>query len=323
MKRLSRIIFTVISMLLVVGLISDCGSTQASAGEIDLSQFTVAFSQDHNQIEWQQQCYKDIENAAREFGVNFTSTHANNSGEKQISDIEDLITLGVDAIIVNTYHADVIGNAVNHAVEAGIYVIVISSEIPGVNPTVYLTSDSIATGEFCANLILEKFPDGANYIHLTGREGSVVNAMRTKGFRDVIDPLDRYVLLAEAPAQYERSLALTAMEDLIGVHGDSIDFVYTNNDDMALGAIQALEAAGYNVNVDDGIYVISAADGLYDEVHDVIEAGKMESCYYPTFGREAVETAVELFKGNSVETYLVIPAPHVSKETVATFRAVK
>lgn len=295
-------------------------SETKDSDNMNWSDFHIGFSQDWNYIEWTQAMRDDIEAACKEYGIKLTVTDAGNSGEKQISDIEDLITLNVDAILISTYHADTIGNATNSAIELGIPVIVLSSEIPGVKPTSLISADAVATGEACARYVEEKFPDGGNIIQITGKEGSVVNQNRGIGFRNVIDQNDKFTVLEEMSCNYERSLALTTMEDLIHVHGDNIDIVYTHNDDMALGVIQALKDAGYDVNVDNGVFVISAADAIYEEVLDSIEAGEMISAKYPTFGREGVESAVKLFSGEDIEENQVADSPIVTRENVDEFR---
>lgn len=323
-----------LACLLMLAVLAGCGKTdtqQANAGseasgntsgtdEIDWSQYHIGFSQDWNYIEWTQAMRDDIEAACKQYNIKLTVTDAGNSGEKQISDIEDLITLGVDAILISTYHADAIGNATMEAMDAGIPVIVLSSEIPGVEPTCLVSADAIATGGTCANYVKEKFPDGCNIIQITGKEGSVVNQNRGIGFRNIIDADSKYTVLAEMSCNYERSLALTTMEDLIKVHGDNIDVVYCHNDDMALGVIQALKDADYDVNVDDGVFVISAADGIYEEVLDAIEAGEMVSCKYPTFGAEGVEVAMRVLSGEMLDSDMIVESPVITQENVAEFR---
>jgi len=325
MKKFLAMIMALTLALAAVG----CGAAKdpapsndsnTTSGEADWSKFHIGFSQDWNSIEWTQAMRDDIEATCGQYGIQLTVTDAGNSGEKQISDIEDLITLGVDAILISTYHADAIANATNEAIDAGIPVIVLSSEIPGVEPTCLISADAVATGELCGNTVLEKFPDGCNIIQITGKEGSVVNQNRGIGFRNVIDANSAYTVLAEMSCNYERSKALTTMEDLIKVHGDNIDVVYTHNDDMALGAVQALKDAGYEPNVDGGVFVISAADGIYEEVLDAVAAGEMVTCKYPTFGVEGVEVAMKLMAGESVDSRMVVPSPIITVDNVDEFR---
>lgn len=292
----------------------------AESGEVDWSQYHFGFSQDWNYIEWTQAMRDDIQAACAQYGIQLTVTDAGNSGEKQISDIEDLITLGVDAILISTYHADAIANATQEAMDSGIPVVVLSSEIPGVEPTCLVSADAVATGGTCAQYVMDKYPDGCNIIQLSGKEGSVVNQNRGIGFRNLIDADSKYTVLAEMSCNYERSLALTTMEDLIKVHGDKIDVVYTHNDDMALGAIQALKDADLKVNTEDGILVISAADGIYEEVLDAVEAGEMISGKYPTFGAEGVDVAMQILTGKWGGGNMIAESPLITKDNVAEFR---
>ena len=299
---------------------ADEPSDAPADGEVDWTQYHIGFSQDWNSIEWTQAMRDDIIATCDQYGIKCTVTDAGNSGEKQISDIEDLITLGVDAILISTYHADTIGNATQAAMDAGIPVIVLSSEIPGIEPTCIISADAVATGEACGKYVQEKFPEGGKIIQISGKEGSVVNQNRGIGFRNIIDADSKFEVLEEMACNYERSLALTTMEDFLHVYGEEIDIVYCHNDDMALGVIQAIVDAGYEANVDGGIFVISAADGIYEEVLDAVEEGKMVSAKYPTFGVEGVETAMKIFAGETVEPKMIVDSPLITKENVADFR---
>ena len=116
MKKFLAMIMALTLALAAVG----CGAAKdpapsndsnTTSGEADWSKFHIGFSQDWNSIEWTQAMRDDIEATCGQYGIQLTVTDAGNSGEKQISDIEDLITLGVDAILISTYHADAIANS--------------------------------------------------------------------------------------------------------------------------------------------------------------------------------------------------------------------
>lgn len=295
------------------------GDTGTAAAGND-SGLVIGFAQDQNDIEWTQLMKDDIQAACDENGVTLTVTDANGSGEKAVSDLEDLITLGVDAIIVQTYHADVIATAVRDALDAGIPVIAISSEIPGVDVTSLLTVDAMEIGRTIARYIVDQYPDGGNIVQITGKEGSLVNVNRGLGFREIIDADDRFTVLAELSCNYERSLALTTMEDQLQAHGSSIDIVYSHNDDMALGIIQAIEDMGYVADINDGIFVASAADGMIVEVLDNVENGKMTSGYFPTFGREGVDAALKAINGEDLDSTIFVECEIITQTNVAEYR---
>ena len=299
----------------------ETSSNSASESDtVDYSQYTIGFSQDANDIEWTQKMKDDVQAACDEYGINLTTTTAGNNGEKQVSNIEDLITLGVDVILVHTYHADVIANVVNEALAADIPVVVLASEISGVDPTCLITVDSNEAGATIANYVVEKYPDGAKIVQITGKEGSEVNKQRGEGFRSVIDADSNFEVLSELSGNYERSKALTVMEDQIRAYGDEIQVVYCHNDDMALGAIQAIEDAGYTANVDDGILVCSPADGIYEEVLNDIADGKMVSGLFPTFGQEGVDAAIDIINGKEVDKEIILPTDIITAETVDDYR---
>lgn len=306
---------------LVAALVMAAGWTAAFAGEGKAAKdITIGFSQDINDIEWTEKMRKEIQEACLEAGVKLTVTDAKGSGEKAASDIEDLITLGVDAIIIQTYHADVIANATRDALDAGIPVIALSSEIPGVEVTSLITVDAVAAGRMMGEWVVKHFPDGANIVQITGKEGSLVNQNRGIGFRQVINPNPKFTVLSELSANYERGKAMNIMEDQLQAHGDKIQVVYCHNDDMALGSIQAIEVMGYVADINKGICVVSPADGLYAEVLDMVEAEKMVSGYFPAFGYEGVATALRAINGEPVEKRIIVPSEPITKANVDKYR---
>jgi len=249
------------------------------------------------------------------YGMKYICTDAKNTAEKQISDIEDLITRHVDVLLVNTHKADAIGTAVQKALDAKIPVVVMSSEVPGVTPTVMLTSNSITMGESAAKTLLEKMGSaGGKIIHLSGLEGSTVNQQRSEGIRNVINANPNVKIVASLSCNYNRNEALTAMEDLLKVHPD-VKGVIVNGDDMGLGAIQALDEAGIS-----GVPVVSCADGVNEEVYAAVEKGKMISQRNSTFGAEAVEAAVKILKHEPIESRIVIDAAVINPSNVDYFR---
>jgi len=289
--------------------------------EWDPSNYLIGFSQGWNGVEFCQKMRSGIENTCKQYGLELVSTDANDSAEKQIADIEDLITRGVDVLLVATYKPEAIGNAVQKALDADIPVIVLSTAVIGVD-TYLLTSDAFAMGEMAAEYMLEKMGGEGEIIHITGKEGSTVNHDRSQGFFSVLEKYPNAKIVASKTCNYDRTLSLTAIEDLIKVH-PNIKGVYCNNDDMALGVLQGLEEAGKVVKSDGtgDVVVVSVGDGINEEIYDRVEDGRIYSQRNPTFGKEGVELAVKILKGEDFEPHEILSGEPLTLENIDWMRA--
>jgi len=310
---LSKKNLLLISLIIVFASVIVSGQIlKVYAQDPQLEGKVIGFSQGWSGIKWVVQMREDILQTAEKYGLKVIVTDGLDKADKQMGDIEDLITLNVDVILVSTYHAEAIVPAVKKAEEAGIPVVVLSSEIPGVDVTVNLTCDSRVTGQEVGRLICKKLKGKGNVIELDGKQGSVVNQLRGQGFDDILKECLGIKKLAKVTANYDRAEALRVMEDLLQVYKD-IDAIYAHNDEMAMGAIQAIEKEGRD---NEGIIVIGI-DALEQEVFQAIKDGRLYGTFqYVTFGKEAVEAAVEILKGKKVDKKILVSSPFISKENV-------
>jgi len=139
----------------------------------------------------------------------------------------------------------------------------------------------------------------------------VVNQMRGRGFREIIDKEKGIEVVADVVCNYDRAQALRAMEDILRAH-PKIDAVYCHNNDMALGTIQAAKEAG---RAKEMWFV--GYDGLTLEELQAIYNGDLYGCfYYLPFGAEAVEVAVRILRGQKVPKEIVFPSPFMSEENI-------
>jgi len=142
----------------------------------------------------------------------------------------------------------------------------------------------------------------------------VVNQLRGKGFREVVDKEKDIKVIAHVIANYERVQALKAMEDILQAHRN-IDVVYCHNDDMALGAMQAFREAGRK-----GEAKIYGVDGIQAEALQAILDGEMTGTWlYLPLGSEGVELAVHILSGQKVPRKLVVPSPMIHKGNVLEY----
>ncbi|MYL35264.1 ribose ABC transporter substrate-binding protein RbsB [Pontibacillus yanchengensis] len=242
------------------------------------------------------------EKAAEEEGVELTTVDAQNDPGKQVSGIEDLITQNVDVLLVNPTDSAAITTAIESANEADIPVITVDRSADGGEVVSHIASDNVKGGEMAANYIVEQLSGGGKVVELEGIPGSSAARERGKGFHNVVDENDKIEVAAKQAADFDRSKGLTVMENIIQ-STDNFDAVFAHNDEMALGAVQALESA--NMAEDTIVVGFDATD----DARKAIEEGRMDAtiAQQPTLiGEKAVQTAVKVHNGESVKDFIPV-----------------
>ncbi len=293
-----------------------------ASSEFDPSQYTIGFAQGWNGVEFCQMMRDGIEKRCAELGFNLVSTDANDSAEKQISDIEDMITRKVDVLLVATYHPEAIGSACQKAEDAGIPVIVLSTAVQDCEPTCFLTMDSETVGYDAGKYLFEHMGGSGKFLLLNGKETSTVNNARKDGMWTALEEYPDIECCAEITCNYDRTLALTATEDQLRVNPD-IKGVFCTNDDMALGAMQALRDAGKVCDVDTGVVVVSCGDGVNDEL--IVEIGNNAAFTLKnsTYGVEGVDMAMTILKGEPFESNTRMPGVPITKDNWEEYRNIR
>ncbi|ADA67855.1 MULTISPECIES: ribose ABC transporter substrate-binding protein RbsB [Thermotoga] len=208
--------------------------------------------------------------AAEKLGIELIVLDAQDNPAKQLNDIEDLIQKKVDLIIVNPTDSDAIVSAVESANEAGIPVITVDRASNGGKVVCHIASDNVEGGRMAARYIAKVLNGKGKVVELVGIPGTSAARDRGKGFEEELAKYPGLQLVAKQTANFNRAEGLTVMENILEAHPD-IDAVFAQNDEMALGAIEAIKAAG---KLDDIIVV------GFDAIPDAIEAikkGEMEA----------------------------------------------
>ena len=181
--------------------------------------------------------------AADAAGVKLVVTDAGDDAAKQTNDVDDLISKKVSVLIVNPVDSDAIAPAVEDAIAAGIKVIAVDRAVNGVDVDCQIASDNVKGAEMATEYLKSVIGDGAKVAELQGTTGASATIDRGQGFHNIADgSLD---VVASQTASFDRAEGLTVMENIIQSNGD-LQGVFAHNDEMALGAISALQAAGYN-----------------------------------------------------------------------------
>lgn len=225
---------------------------------------------------------------------------AQNDASKQSNDIDDLIQQKVDVILVNPVDSSAIQPAVEAANEANIPVIALDRSSDGGEILTLVASDNVKGGEMAADFIIEKVGKGAKVVQLEGTPGASATRERGKGFENIAkNDLD---VVQSQSADFDRAKGLSVMENILQSNSD-IKAVFAQNDEMALGAVEALKAAGKKD------VLVVGFDGNEDGIK-AVEAGTMGAtvAQQPVeMGKLALQAAYDHFEGKEVESKVDSP----------------
>ena len=282
---------------------SDASETDDTAGSDTL---TIAFSQYGSMNNWRVTQNNDMEAAIKGAGYNYIFTDAGDDTAQQLSDLEDIISQNPDYIVLAPREEQGFEAALSKAAEAGIPVITVDRDCIGERVT-YIAADFIWESTTCAEFMIDQWgtEEPVNIVELTGTPGSTCAIERQEGFMNAIADYSNVQVIASQVGDFSRTTSQTAMENIIQAYGDEIDVVYAHNDDNAIGALQAIKAAGLTPGEDIKIYSI---DGQRDAVQAIID-GEIECTVLcsPFFGETVLETIETLENGGTVESYIPNP----------------
>src|SRR5260221_6810336 len=173
------------------------------------------------------------------------------SSTKQTADVEAAIAKKVDGIVISPNEVDAMAPALQEAVDAGIAVVTIDrrvDKVPGI--LAHVGADNVKGGEAQGELIMKLLPDGAKVMNLQGQSGASPAIDRNKGLHNVLDKAaDKYKFVFEDPAGFDRAKGLAMTESALAGMTTPPDVIVAANDDMALGALEALKARNLNGKV--------------------------------------------------------------------------
>lgn len=242
---------------------------------------------------------------ADEMGAELIVIDAQDDAAKQASDVEDLIQQGVDLILINPTDSEAVVATVQSANDAGIPVITVDRSSEGGEVVSHIASDNKAGGELAGQYMLELLGEGAKVAELEGIAGSSAARDRGAGFNEIA--AGKLDVVAKQTANFNRAEGLTVMENILQANPDIVG-VFAHNDEMALGALEAIDAAGKDIKV-------VGFDATDDAVKSV-EEGKLAGTVAQKpeqIGKKAVEAAVQSLKGETVEASIPVELELIKK----------
>ncbi|HEX8474681.1 MAG TPA: ABC transporter substrate-binding protein [Pyrinomonadaceae bacterium] len=282
----------------------------------------VGFSQMENNNPWRIAETNSIRDEAAKRADKYTLKVSDAQGQtsKQVNDVEDFVAQGVDVIFLAPREFEGLAPALQSAKEAGIPVFLIDREAagtPGQDYVAFLGSNFVEQGKRAAEWLINKTNGKAGIVELTGTAGASVANDRQKGFMDAIKSHPDMKVIASQTGNFSRAEGQKVMENIIQSKGKEITAVYAHNDEMALGAIQALKAAGMKPGTD---VLIVSVDGEKDALKSIV-AGEMSISVEsnPRFGPLAFDTLEKYLRGEQIPPKIILTDRFFDQSNAAQF----
>ncbi|QFI36360.1 ribose ABC transporter substrate-binding protein RbsB [Moritella marina ATCC 15381] len=243
---------------------------------------------------------------AEALGYELIVLDSQNDPSKELSNVEDLTVRGVKAILINPTDSDAVSNAIRMANRSGIPVLTLDRGASRGKVVSHIASDNVAGGEMAGQYITDTIGANAKVIQLEGIAGTSAARERGQGFMQAVDK-NKMDLLGSQPADFDRTKGLNVMENMLAANPD-VQAVFAQNDEMALGALRAVQASGKDV-------LIVGFDGTKDGIAAVNRGilGATIAQQPGLIGALGVEAADKVLKGQPVEKSIAVPLKVITK----------
>ncbi|PID01480.1 ribose ABC transporter substrate-binding protein RbsB [Sporosarcina sp. P2] len=235
-----------------------------------------------------------VKEQAKESGSEVIVVDAQDDASKQASDVEDLIQQGVDLLIINPTDSEAVVSAVKSANSSNVPVITVDRRAEGGEVVSHIASDNKAGGVLAGEYMMELLgEDNPKVAELEGISGSSAARDRGAGFNEAVD--GKVNIVTKQTANFNRAEGLTVMENILQSNPD-IQGVFAHNDEMALGALEAIQSTGKDI-------VIIGFDATDDAVKSVKD-GKLSATVAQKpeeIGTKAMDAAVSILNGEEVD----------------------
>ncbi|MBE5935605.1 MAG: D-ribose ABC transporter substrate-binding protein [Lachnospiraceae bacterium] len=249
------------------------------------------------------------EKAAKDAGVEITVVDAGDDATKQVSDIEDLVSKGVKVLIVNPVDSDAVSGAVQSAIDEGVKVIAVDRVVNDVDVDCTIASDNVLGAELATQYLVEELGKKAKVAELVGTSGASAAIDRSEGFHNIADK--KLKVVASQTADFDRTKGMEVMENILQKNG-KIKGVFAANDEMALGAVEAIDGAKKKIMV--------VGFDATDDAIEAIKKGKMAATIAQQpdlIGATGVENAIKLINGEKIDKKIPVEVKLVTKKSLS------
>jgi ribose transport system substrate-binding protein len=309
---MKRHFFFILGTLAALAIISGCTQGEkATTSEGSEAQFVIGMSQCNLGEPWRVQMNQDIKNeAAKHPEIRVVYKDAQNDSLKQRAQIEEYINAGVDLIIVSPKEAAPLTEPIASAYQKGVPVIVLDRRVLGDQYTCFIGADNKTIGRAAGRWIVERLGGKGKVVELEGLMTSTPGQDRHTGFREGIKGSDIEIIF-EADMKWLEPDARTEMESALA-RFDKIDLVYAHNDPGAHGAYLAAKAVDREKDI-----LFVGIDALPQEGRVYVEQGILAASFeYPTGGKEAILTALDILDKKSVPKEITLSSRFFTSENI-------
>jgi galactofuranose transport system substrate-binding protein len=304
MKRLSLLLACAAFVLCSCDKKSGDTSPGGSSGS---GKLTVGFSQIGAESAWRSAETQSIQDEAKKRGVKLQFSDAQQKQENQIKALRTFLAQGVDAIILAPVVETGWEPVLKEIKQAKIPVILVDRGIKVSDESLYTTliaSDFVNEGRMAAEWLVQKLGGKGNVVELQGTPGAAPAIDRKKGFEEVIAKNSGVKIIKSQTGEFTRSKGKEVMEAFLKSEGKNIQAVYAHNDDMALGAIQAIEEAGMKPSTDIIVVSIDGVKGAFE----AMVAGKLNCTVEcnPLLGPAAFDAIEAVKSGKEVPKKTIV-----------------
>ncbi|MEG2513198.1 MAG: substrate-binding domain-containing protein [Acetivibrio sp.] len=315
------VVFMMAATLMAASLLSGCATKETNGGAAEKTstdtaekKYVIGLAMNTQTNPFFVDVKDGVQKAADEKGIELYITDAQDDPTIQMKDVENLITKNPDAIIIDTCDSDAIVASVEACNDAGIPVFTMDRESNGGTVIAHIGYDAIKSGKIAGQYLADTLGGKGKIVELQGIMGTNVAQNRSKGFNEVMAANPDMKIVACQVADFDRATGMTVMENILQANKE-IDGLYAANDEMLLGALEAIEAAGRLEEI-----TVIGCDAI-DDTLEAIKSGKAEATIAePPFflGKAILNTAFDYLEGKDVEANVVLDNSLVTKDNVET-----
>jgi ribose transport system substrate-binding protein len=296
---------------IVILFTTGCAKKDTAQSEESSTKWKIGMSQCNLGEPWRVQMNADVKTAADQMSeLKVIFKDAQNDTLKQQAQVEEFISAGVDLLIISPKEAAPLTPVVAQAYKKGIPVIVLDRRVLGDDYTCFIGADNKKIGKAAGKWIVDKLGGKGKVVELKGLMTSTPGQDRNSGFREGIKGVDIEIVF-EADMKWLEPDARKEMESALA-RFEKIDLVYAHNDPGAHGAYLAAKATGREKEM-----LFVGIDGLPQEGQAYVAQGILSASFeYPTGGKEAIETAIKLLDGETVEKEITLNSRVFTKDNI-------
>jgi inositol transport system substrate-binding protein len=258
---------------------------------------------------------RSMQAKARDLAVELILNDAQLDAATQVRQVENFVVQKVDAIVLNPCEVESSSPAVDKAVAGGIPIVNVNSETRSA-PTAFVGSSDEESGRIAMGYIAGRLHGQGNVVMIDGFMGQAAQIKRDRGAREILARNPGLHLLAAQTAGWDRAKAMTLMENWIQSYGARIDAVFAQNDEMAMGALIALEQARRKDKV-----IVTGVDAIADALQ-AVKNGRLDATVFQDAagqGGKAIETAVRIVRKEPYDKETFIPFQLVTRQDIDRF----